>query len=199
MLLLQFSIIVKSDRKGFISMGSRHTDIYERIQHNNLTIQNWVEVNYVPFQQACFRIASGDPLWEELVSYCMITFLEHKDRALILESGGAFYFCLRIATNAWNSTTSPFYTTWRKRHEEITSAHENILWEDPVEETGSFETQIDKILMELDWYSRELFRVHVAHGTNASALSRELKIPRKSISLTVNRVKTHIKQRLKYE
>lgn len=164
-----------------------------------MSIELWVEVNYIPFQQACYRITSGDPLWEELVSYCLMTFLEHKDRATILESGGAFYFCLRIATNSWNSSTSPFYTMWRKTHEPITSAHEQTLWEDPAAETGSFEGQIDKILEELDWYSRELFRVHVEHGTNASALSRALKIPRKSISLTVNRVKTHIKQRLKYE
>lgn len=164
-----------------------------------MTIDNWVEVNYIPFQQACYRITSGDPLWEELVSYCMITLLEHKDRATILESGGAFYFSLRVATNAWNSTTSPFYTTWRKTHEPISSKHEEALWEDPERETDPFTAQIDSILNELDWYSRELFRVHVAHGTNASKLSRELKIPRKSISLTVNRVKQHIKQRLRYE
>lgn len=162
-----------------------------------MTIDLWVEVNYTPFQQACYRIASGDKLWEELASYCLVTFLEHKDRALILESGGAFYFCLRIATNAWNSNTSPFYKQFRQAHDEITSKHEDILWEDPEEETEPFQTRIDTILNELDWYSRELFRVHVEHGTNASALSRELKIPRKSISLTVNRVKTHIKQRLK--
>lgn len=180
-------------------MGSRHKDIYERIQKHNLTIDLWVEVNYTPFQQACYRITSGDRLWEELASYCLITFLEHKDRSTILESGGAFYFCLRIATNAWNSSTSPFYKQFRQTYDELTSHHENLLWEDPESGTESFTTQIDTILNELDWYSRELFKVHVEHGTNASALSRELKIPRKSISLTVNRVKQHIKQRLKYE
>ena len=106
--------------------------------------------------------------------------------------------CLRIATNSWHSNTSPFYNTYRKTHDLLSSKHEDSIPDIQPEETEEFLAKIDKLLKDLDWYSRELFKVSIEQR-NTSAMSRELKIPRTSISLTLKRVKDHIKQNLKNE
>lgn len=143
---------------------------------------------------------------EELLHYTLAAFLDRADTQQIVDSGGGFFFCLRIATNSWKSTTSPFYRQYRDPlpRQELRPDHSELPDTEPYEEPEPFknpdlQTQIDKELNNLSWYEKELTRAYAEHNCNASLLSKVTKIPRTSINLTLNRVRAHIKTQITYE
>jgi hypothetical protein len=160
-----------------------------------LTIKEWTDNNYSPLKDACKRIAEGNPLSEELLHYVLSEFLGKPDVQTIVTSGGAFYFCLRMATNSWKSTTSPFYRMYRDPNLQCQMPD---IAEEPEEEDNSeslWKHAQDK-MNELGWYEKELLQVYAENNGNASLVSRLTKIPRTSINLTIRKVKLHITQSL---
>jgi len=175
-------------------------------------------------REACMRLSSSSELSEELLHYTLVAFLDRPDTQRIIDSGGGFYFCLRIATNAWKSTTSPFYRTYRdprlriplnEKHPDAKLEYDRddtdritnptghvdkikraLMQNDSSEEMEVLYEKIDKALSELSWYERELTRAYAEHGGNAARLSRVTKIPRTSINLTISRVRQYIKKRI---
>jgi DNA-directed RNA polymerase specialized sigma24 family protein len=111
----------------------------------------------------------------------------------IIESGGLRFYIVRIMMIQWKSKTGPFYKMYFNNN-----------WSDPVEALPEVEEdevfldtkRVDQLLDELPWYDRQLFRIFADGGHTYSSLSRETQIPRTSISLTINRVRKHIKKNL---
>ena len=105
--------------------------------------------------------------------------------------------------NSWKSTTSAFYTIYRKNQynsEDISYLTDMDVDDDVVDnELELLETYevIKKELESLYWYDRDLFKMYVEESHTISSLSRATKIPRTSISLTINRVRAHLKNKLK--
>ena len=169
-----------------------------------MTIKDWTDFNYKLLGDAINRITSNDSLSEELLHYTLTAFLERSDAQQIIDAGGGFFFCLRIATNSWKSTTSPFYRLYRDPNPRQPLTEHHIQLHDP--DVDPFDTEIpdihnkiDSLLKELSWYEKELTLAYAAHDCNASALSKVTKIPRTSINLTLNRVRTHIKKTITHE
>lgn len=178
--------------------------IYTTIYPALLTITDWTNSHYKLLSEAIYRITSGDSLSEELLHYTLTAFLDRADTQQIVDSGGGFFFCLKIATNSWKSTTSPFYRIYRDpnpRQELNDSLLERP--DEPYEEEGleileQF-AKIDTELSKLSWYEKELTIAYSQHNCNASLLAKVTKIPRTSINLTLNRVRAHIKTNLNNE
>jgi hypothetical protein len=170
-----------------------------------LTITEWTDNNYQPLKEACQRISEGNPLAEELLHYVLSEFLLKKEVNAIIQSGGGFYYCLRMATNSWKSTTSPFYRTYRDPNlkmelpvyqiadEETNEYIENEPEHTPEELLAQIETAMDN----LGWYEKELLKVYADNNGNASLVSRLTKIPRTSINLTIKKVKFHLTKTLR--
>lgn len=178
-----------------------------------MTIQEWTDINYPLLGAAIGRITEGDELSQELLHYTLVAFLERGDAQQIVSSGGGFFYCLKIATNSWKSTTSPFYRQYRDPNprQELKEKYENmgedfpsgeiqLPQEDPRMPTPEeIMERIDKKLGELSWYERELTRAYAEHNCNAKLLSRVTNIPRTSINLTLKRVRAHIKKSVNNE
>jgi len=160
-----------------------------------LTIKEWTDNNYSPLKDACKRIAEGNALSEELLHYVLSEFLIKPDVQKIVMSGGAFYFCLRMATNSWKSTTSPFYRMYRDPNMQCQIQD---IAEEPQDEdnTESLWKHAQDKMNELGWYEKELLQVYAENNGNASLVSRLTKIPRTSINLTIRKVKLYITQSL---
>ena len=167
-----------------------------------MTITAWTNAHYGLLSEAISRITSHNELSEELLHYTLMAFLDRPDTQEIVESGGAFYFCLRIATNSWKSTTSPFYRLYRDPNPRQSLDTLPDL-PDPqtieIDETPDIHAQIDKELDKLSWYERELARAYAEHDCNANLLSKVTKIPRTSINLTLSRIRSHVKTNCSYE
>jgi hypothetical protein len=160
-----------------------------------LTIKEWTDNNYSPLKDACKRIAEGNPLSEELLHYVLSEFLDKPDVQKIVMSGGAFFFCLRMATNSWKSTTSPFYRMYRDTN--LQCQVPDIAQEEEEEDNSeSLWKHAQDKMNELGWYEKELLQVYAENNGNASLVSRLTKIPRTSINLTIRKVKLHITQSL---
>jgi hypothetical protein len=184
-----------------------------------LTVTQWTELNYQPFKEACQRICEGNPLYEELTHYVLSEFLGKTDVQSIVQSGGAFFYCLRMATNNWKSTTSPFYRNYRDPNLNVPLNERHYQErEDPQEEdlgtehapSSRTKAQMNGIEQEgdwtweelyehvsqgmetLGWYEKELIKVYAENNGNASLVSRLTKIPRTSINLTVKKVRIHL-------
>ena len=190
-----------------------------------MTITEWCNLNYQPFKEACERISESSPLAEELTHYVITEFLLKPDVQSIIDSGGAFFYCLRIATNNWKSTTSPFYRNYRDpnlsielkethHHERLENdTHDEAEHEhrrssrtkekmNGIEEISewTFEEiyeQIQTGISTLGWYERELLQVYADNNGNASLVSRLTKIPRTSINLTIRKVKLHLTKKIR--
>lgn len=164
-----------------------------------MTVKTWIDQNYELYKQACRRITNYDELAEELCHYVLTEFLGRKDAETIVQSGGAFFFCLRMTTNNWNSVTSPFYRIYRTPKVDIDKIPERM-----EEEYDENEPDIDELaervteqLKQLGWYEQNLLQAYVEHGGNASSLAKQTGIPRTSISLTIKKVKTFVNKRIK--
>lgn len=157
-----------------------------------MTIKEWTDNNYLPLKEACERISENSPLAEELLHYVLSEFLQKPDVKTIIMTGGGFFYCLKMATNSWKSTTSPFYRNYRDPnfqgqipdHAEQPAAEEQD-WE-------SLWAQTQEKIQELGWYEQELLKVYAENNGNASLVSRLTKIPRTSINLTIRKIKVHI-------
>ena len=149
--------------------------------------------NYSALREAAERISGNDPLSEELLHYTLDEFLRKQNVEDIILSGGARFYCVRIMMNSFRSTTSAFYTTYRKPSSELEDIGE---WEDEEDRTVEIADKIKSELQKLSWYDQMLFDIFVDEGHTISSLSRATGIPRTSISVSINRIRKHIKKRL---
>jgi hypothetical protein len=156
-------------------------------------IKQFVEDNYAPLEEAAKKISGNDPLWQELLHYTIDIFLRKPRVAEIIESGGGRFYCVRIMMNSYRSTTSPFYSTYRKPTEDLSDLG---YLEDEEDDSLQTVNRIKAELAKLPWYDRMLFETFVDEGHTISSLSRVTGIPRTSISLTINRIRKHIRKSL---
>ena len=101
--------------------------------------------------------------------------------------------------NSWRSTTSGFYKIYRGYPNQIpldTYLDKNDIVDEEYVQLEETAAKIVKELDNLDWYSKELFRIFLEEGHTISSLSRSTNIPRTSISLTINRVRKHVKSKI---
>ena len=161
-------------------------------------VHKFVSDNYLALQEAAKKISGNDVLQEELLHYSIDEFLRKKDVEAIVDSGGAKYYIVKIMTNSWRSVTSPFYYTYKKENIEFSSYHE--VDEDAIaeEEDNTLELaeKVKEELNKLNWYDRKLFQTFVDENHTISSLARCTGIPRTSISLSINRIRKHIKKNI---
>lgn len=161
-----------------------------------MNIEKFIKDNYNKLKEASQNITKSDALSEDLLHYSIEALLEKENLQEILESGGAYFYIIRIMLNNWKSNTSPFYKIFR-----IECQNTDFLYliEDKVEEDNTLQLYNNMIveLNKLNWYERELFLLYVKDNHTISSLSKETHIPRTSVSKTINGVKKHLKNKVK--
>ena len=168
-----------------------------------MTVNDWTNQNYPKLLTAAKNISYNDELSHELLHYSLEQLLFKPNVLEIVNSGGCEFWVIRTMLNSWRSTTSKFYTLYRKNQNQI-ELDSYLAKNDVVDETTEPSEQIDitaneirSELRHLGWYERTLFELYCEDGRTISSISRETKIPRTSISLSINRVKRHIKSKIK--
>lgn len=151
--------------------------------------------NYIPLKEAAERISGNDPLSDELLHYTLDEFLRKKDVEAIVDSGGGRFYCVRIMLNSWKSVTSPFYHTYKKPSAEFDIEKYEDLEED-YDPTTEIADNIKRELDKLSWFDNKLFEIFWTENHTISSLSRATGIPRTSISLSINRIRKHVKRNI---
>lgn len=147
--------------------------------------------DYKPLVDASKKITGNNELAIDLLHYAIEELSFKENLQAIIDSGGARFYLVRIMMTQWRSQTGPFYKQFIRQESQIEE------WDGTEKEETKLDTnRVYKILDELPWYDRELFKLYAEGGHNYSSLARETGIPRTSIGLTINRVRKYIKQKL---
>lgn len=168
-----------------------------------MNITDWTNQNYNKLLQAAKNISYNDELSEELLHYSLEQLLIKPNILEIVNSGGCEFYIIRIMLSQWRSTTSPFYKIYRKNLCQIdldSYLERNDVADEIAQSTEQIELTANEIQLELrnlGWYDQTLFKLYCEDGKTISSLARETSIPRTSISLTINRVKRHIRSKIK--
>ena len=153
-------------------------------------------------QEMADALAKMNPedLREDLRQEIFVALCEMDDsRIITLHTNKQLkFFAVRIMLNMIQSKTSRFFYKFRRgAYDPYHESHDKAEDEPECEETFSkrYEAVCDE-LGTMYWYKRELFRLYVESGCNAAKVSRETKIPIRSVYHTIKEVKDQIKNRV---
>lgn len=164
-----------------------------------MTGEDWMGTSYQQLKEAAHKITSGHELADELLHYCLDEVLRKPNIQEIIDSGGATFYTVRVMMTQWKSSTSPFYRIYRRPASDVDDYSYMLETEPEYTEEELQETvaKISKELEQLHWYDQNLFKIYLEENHSMSSLSRATGIPRTSISLTINRIRKHIKNKIK--
>ncbi len=166
-----------------------------------MNFNEWANLTYDSLKDAAKKISQNSDLHEELLHYSLEQLAFKPNLQEIIDSGGANFYVIRIMMNSWKSTTSPFYNTYRKPSVNL----DEVSYLTQIADDSSIEDEeylmelsrkINTELNQLHWYENKLFSLYLEENHTLSSLSRSTGIPRTSISLTINRIKSYIKSKI---
>ena len=150
------------------------------------------------FKRVCQNIAPPD-MSEDLFQEIICIFLEMSEEKIIKakQEGYLKFLFVKIATNSYQSKTSPFYKKYR--HSDQTSDLNQVV--SHTEETNiEFEVKFDKTiniiehdLKSMNEYERELFKLYVKFGSYRK-VSDEVGIKYESVRHAINQAIEKLKQ-----
>jgi hypothetical protein len=108
-------------------------------------------------------------------------------------NGTLKYFIVRTILNMAKSSTSRFFYKYRKPVQEL---NDNIEVRENTYDEDMFH-RLEANLSELHWYEQEVFKLYSDNGNNVLQLSRETKIPYRSLIKTINKVKSILKDKIR--
>lgn len=112
-------------------------------------------------------------------------------------SGYLKYFVVRTMLNMAKSDRSTFFNMFRKTFTEYVDNYEKAdEGSDIHEET---DTKLKQSMGELHWYEKNVFELYAENGRNILKLSRDTKIPYRSLFKTVTKVKKKLSKAVRKE
>lgn len=109
------------------------------------------------------------------------------------EQGYLKYFIVRTILNMAKSDRSNFYKKFRQQYQEIP-----LTYELPKEEySEDLLNKLEQGLEILHWYEAELLKLYASNGKNLLAISRDTKIPYRSLIKTIRKAKILMKYKIR--
>lgn len=136
-------------------------------------------------------------LQDDLRQEMFLVLCEMPQEKLLQMHGDGYlkFFLVRTMLNMMKSDRSTFYNKFRKVFTEMNETN------DKAEEADhDFEELSGKLVKSLDilhWYEKEIFRLYSENGKNILKLSRETKIPYRSLFKTVRKVRIYLKYKIR--
>ncbi len=136
-----------------------------------------------------------DDLRDDLRQEMFLVICEMSEDKLVerYKEGSLKFYLVRTMLNMIKSDRSTFYLKFRRQFEEWTVAHDKPMPNDD----STDEIILDKVkksVEQLHWYERELLRLHAESGKTLRSISKETKIPYRSILLTVKTTRTRLRK-----
>jgi len=131
-------------------------------------------------------------LQDDLRQEVFVVLCEMDEERLLkmYEDGYLKYFVVRTIVNMAKSDRSNFARTFRKVYEEIG----DLGSVEPYDE--SISDKLNKSMEVLHWYEEQIFKLYAECG-NLLQVSRDTKIPYRSLLKTVKKVKTLLKYKIR--
>ena len=134
-------------------------------------------------------------LQEDLRQEVFLVLCEMNEEKLfeMFEQGYLKYFIVRTILNMAKSDRSGFYKKFRQLYQEIPLSYE--LKKEEYDE--SLVTKLEEGMQVLHWYEAELLKLYAENGKNLLAISRDTKIPYRSLLKTIRKAKVLLKYKIR--
>ena len=131
-------------------------------------------------------------LQDDLKQEVFLVLCEMDEQRLfqMFKDGYLKYFIVRTILNMAKSDRSNFSRTFRRTYEEVQDHYHNEEYDD------SLSIKLARSMEVLHWYEKEIFRVYSETG-NLLQVSRDTKIPYRSLLKTIKKVKTLLKYKIR--
>lgn len=138
-------------------------------------------------------------LQDDLRQEIFLVLCEMNDERLLgmWTSGYLKYFIVRTMLNMAKSDRSTFFNLFRKSFTEYCDNYEKADDVSVVDE--EMDGKLKKSMSELHWYEKNVFEQYAENGRNILKLSRDTKIPYRSLFKTVTKVKKKLSTAVRKE
>lgn len=149
-------------------------------------------------QEICTKICHNSDLVQDLIQEISIIWLElDPDKKQLIRDKGIFSFWVaRTVTNQWHSSTSTFYTKYRREHQELPREIEMVL------ELNSGETEVIELINE--WISflfpseRTIVNAYYYSGLTIAQISAKFSVDKNFVWNTIHRVLRSFRRKLEW-
>lgn len=164
-------------------------------------INQYIEKNYIEILNKFKAVTRNHQDTEDLLNDCILNFLEKGNDYTnqVLQDGKVQHYLIRMAHIQFNSSTSPFYTQYRKqslKSKEIDNDVVESLEDKPelVEDKQELVKQVKLYIGKLPVYNRTIAEKHFVEDVSQREMSKMYNINRIHISKDLNTIKKNIKQ-----
>lgn len=162
-------------------------------------MDKWFSHNYNKLKTICKSVSKENDV-DELLHFCIDILISNEKFNNIVEDSGKIYYFTRVVINNWKSTSSPYYTTYRKEKPKIIDYDielPNIEGEEEVEiDMDWVRKQLEELKVK-DWYYARLFELYIDEGCSLTKLNKRTTIPLAPLSRDINKVRTILKEKRK--
>lgn len=109
------------------------------------------------------------------------------------DEGSLKWYLIRTMLNMIKSDRSGFYMKFRRCNEELTDKHDKP----DISTHDELLDKVNEIVDTVHWYEREILRLHTDQGKTFRAISKETKIPYRSILETMKNTKHKLKRMIR--
>lgn len=164
-----------------------------------IRVDNWFSKNYDKLKNICKSVSKENDV-DELLHFCIDKIITNEKFNNIEDDAGKIYYFTRVVMNNWKSTSSPYYTTYRKQHSKIIDYNielPNIELDEEVEiDLEWVKREIETLKID-EWYYGRLFELYIEEGCSLTKLNKRTTIPLAPLSRDINRVRGILKNKRK--
>ena len=136
-----------------------------------------------------------EELRDDLRQEMFMVILEMPEQKLKekFDEGSLKWYLIRTMLNMIKSDRSGFYMKFRRCNEELTEKHDKP----DLKEDDELLDRVNGIIENVHWYEREILMLHTEKGKTFRAISKDTKIPYRSILETMKNTKHKLKRMIR--
>jgi hypothetical protein len=162
-------------------------------------VDKWFSINYNKLKKICKSVSKENDV-DELLHFCIDRLITNDKFNNITEDSGKLFYFTRVVLNNWKSTSSPYYTTYRKERPKIIDYDielPNITQEEDIEIDLEWVKRQIETLKGNEWYYGRLFELYIEEGCSLTKLNKRTTIPLAPLSRDINKVRQILKEKRK--
>ena len=171
-----------------------------------LSLNRYISKKYTKLTEVSRKLTSNKyPDYEDLLHEVILELYSKEEElinGLILREE-LLYYVIRIMINQYHSSTSPFYTKYKRHYKLRKQYKENYIFN----KEGSIEIEnweelkqmekrlnwIDDKCKNLNWFDVQIFKIYYLNGFSLTTMQMATKINRNTLGKSVRIVKNYLK------